>query len=166
MPKTKEQKTKDLDALKADLNDSQAVVIADYRGLSVNQMNELRDKLAEAGAKMAITKNSLLNKANKNIVTEGPSAVVFGFDKVVEPVKVIYDYAKKTELPVVKLGLLNGEVIDETQVKALSTMPSLDELRAKLIGSMNAPVSGFVQVSGGVVGAFTRVVNAYKESKE
>lgn len=165
MPKTREQKTKDLKQLKEDLKNSQTVVVTDYKGLGVNSLNELRKKLSQTGATIRIVKNSLLAKANDQIQTTGPSAVIFGFDKVVEPVKALYDFSKATELPKVKLGILNGEIITEEQVKSLATMPSLQELRAKFLGSLMAPVSGFARVSGGVSKNFVRVVNAYKDTK-
>jgi len=165
MPKTREQKTKDLEQLKKDLETSQAVVITDYKGLGVNALNELRKKLSQTGATVKIVKNSLLAKANDQIQTTGPSAVIFGFDKVVEPVKALYDFSKATELPKVKLGVLNGEIITEEQVKSLATMPSLQELRAKFLGSLMAPVSGFARVSNGVSANFVRVLNAYKDTK-
>lgn len=166
MAKTKQQKQNDLNTIKQQLSESTAVVFTDFTGLSANNINQLRAKLNESGAKVIVTKNSLLQKANEELKLQGQTAAIFAKEKTVEPIKELYNFIKQNELPVVKMGMLNGEVISEEKVKQLSTLPSIDELRAKLVGSLMAPVSGFAMVANGVGGSFVRVLNAYKESKQ
>ncbi|NCT55245.1 50S ribosomal protein L10 [bacterium] len=166
MPKTKEQKQKDLLATEENLKNAKSVVFTDNSQMDVNRVNELRSKLKESGAEMVVTKNSLLKKINKDIDLEGPTAVIYGFDGIVEPIKELYSFIKQYHLPVVKLGFLDGQVIGAQKVEQLSKLPSLEELRAKLLGSMMSPISGFVTVNREVYGSFTRVLNAIREGKE
>ena len=166
MPKTKQQKTDALDKLKTSMDKATAVVFADYQGLKVNDFNNLRAKIDEQGGKVVIAKNTLINKVNSEVNLQGQTAVVFAFEKTIEPIKALYGFIKELNLPVVKLGILNNKVISEAEVKQLSTLPGINELRAKMMGSMMAPVSNFVGVGSNLIGSFVRVVNGVKEKKE
>jgi len=166
MPKTRQQKKEDLEKTKKYMEESQAIVFLDYSGISVNDFNELRQKLAELGSKIVITKNTLLKRANEKLDLQGQTAVLYGFDKLVEPIKALYEFRKAHDKkPEVKLGILEGKIVTKEDIKQISTMPSISELQAKLVGSMQAPLYGFVAVTSGVYSSFVRVINAYKESK-
>lgn len=166
MAKTKTQKEAQLKELKQNLEESSAVVFTDFTGLKVNDFNTLRSKVAEHGANIVIAKNTLIKKANENVDLQGQTAVIFAKEKTVEPIKALYAFIKEKDLPKVKLGILNNQVIDEAAVKQLSTLPSIDELRAKMLGSMMAPLSNFVGLGSNLMGSFVRVVNGIKEKKE
>lgn len=166
MPKTRDQKQVDLKATEENLKKAVSVVFTNNSGLGVNSVNQLRSKLKEAGADMVVTKNSLLKKVNSDIDLSGATAAIYGFNDMVAPIKELYSFIKEYKLPVVKLGLLNGEIISAEKVEQLSKLPSLDELRAKLLGSMMAPISGFATVNREVYAGFARVLNSIKESKQ
>ncbi len=167
MPKTKEQKIEALNQTKDFLKKSQSVVFLEYSGISVNDFNELRQKLAQVGAKVVVTKNTLLKKAVKEITNlQGQTAVLYGFEKLVEPIKVLYEFKKTHQnKPEIKLGMLQGKLVLKEDIKQISKMPSIPELQAKLVGSMQAPIYGFVAISSGVYTGFVRALNAYKNSK-
>lgn len=165
MPKTKIQKKEALDEIKGKLENAKAAVFTDYSGIGVNDFNNLRAKLDEAGAQVRIVKNSLLRLINKDIDLEGQTAVVYSEENQVGPIKVLFDFRKETQKPTVKLGLLDGKIISAEQVEELSKLPSMDELRAKLVGTMKAPISNFVGVNRQVYSGFVRVLDQVKNSK-
>lgn len=165
MAKTKQQKTEALDQLKNNIEKATAVVFTDYQGLKVNDFNNLRSKIGEQGGNIVIAKNTLINKVNNQINLQGQTAVIFAYEKTIEPIKALYGFIKELNLPIVKLGILNNKLITEAEVKQLATLPSVDELRAKMLGSLRAPVYNFVGVGSNLIGSFVRVVNAVKEKK-
>ena len=91
--------------------------------------------------------------------------MVFSYESQVEPIKKIYEFIKKYNSPTIKLGILDGEIIEAERVEVISKLPSMEELRAKLVGSMQSPISGFTRVTSGVYTGFVRVLSEYKNNK-
>jgi len=174
MAKTREQKTQDLEKLVESLNSSKLAVLTDYRGLDVPAINELRNAGREQGIRFSVAKNTLLKKAaelsNKEITDMslfvGPMAVAFGDDHVAAA-KLVVDFAKTNDAVEV-VGAINdsGDILTREQVVALASLPSREQLLAQVVGTIAAPVTGFVRVINGNLSGLVQVVNAIKEKKE
>ena len=166
------QKEQLVEEIKNRFNDSGAVLLADYRGLSVKELEQLRVKLREAGAELTVYKNSLTEIAMRELalpsMTEylsGPTAFVFGGEDPVAPAKVLTQFAKEHKALELKGGLVENQVVDAASVKAIATLPSREELIAKLLGTMVNPIVGFARVLNGPVEAFARTVQAVADQK-
>jgi large subunit ribosomal protein L10 len=146
---------------------SGVVVVAHNKGLTVNQVNDLRGKMAKAGATVKVAKNRLAKialdgtdaKGISDLFT-GPTMVAYGMDPVSAP-KVAADFAKANEKFVVLGGALGKTIMDAKGVKALAELPSLDQLRGKLIGLIQAPATKIAGVLAAPAGQLARVLNAY-----
>lgn len=154
MPSAKvlEQKKEAVAALIEKLKTAQAGVLVDYRGLTVSEDTELRSKLREAGVEYKVVKNTLTRFAAKEVgfeeldeVLNGPTSLAISFEDPVAPAKVIFDFAKQNENLTIKAGFLDGKVISLDEIKTLASTPSRDTLIAKIMGSLNAPVSNLVR---------------------
>ena len=166
------QKEQLVEEIKNRFNDSGAVLLADYRGLSVKELEQLRVKLREAGAELTVYKNSLTEIAMRELalpsMTEylsGPTAFVFGGEAPVAPAKVLTQFAKEHKALELKGGLVENQVVDAASVKAIATLPSREELIAKLLGTMLNPIVGFARVLNGPTEAFARTVQAVADQK-
>lgn len=153
---------------------SQGVVFYDYKGLTVAEVTALRDKMRAAGAEYKVLKNTMVQRAVDNIgieglnkVLEGPTAVIFGTNDPVAPAKILVDFIGEKKKTAIKGGILAGkDAIDAKAVEALAKLPSKEELVAKMLGSMNAPITGLVMALSGVMRNFVYALNAVKEKKE
>ncbi|HVY34770.1 MAG TPA: 50S ribosomal protein L10 [Caulobacteraceae bacterium] len=162
------QKAESIETLKGVLADSGAVVVTHYMGLTVAEMTELRGRLRKEGAKLQVVKNTLIQKAldgaageGGNALFKGPVAIAYGPDAV-SAAKVVTQYAKDNEKFSVVGGLLGQTtVLDQKAVSALATLPSLDQIRAQLIGLLNAPATKVAGVLQAPAGQLARVFNAY-----
>lgn len=164
MPSEKilESKKQVVAGLTEELKSAAAGVIVDYRGLSVEEDTELRRKFRDAGVKYSVVKNSLLGFAAKEVglegleeVLHGPTALAYHTDDMVAPAKIFSDFAKEHEVVSLKSGFMEGKVITLDEVKTLASTPSKEVLIAKMMGSLQSPVSGLVRlldtiVNGGV----------------
>ncbi|MEJ2492422.1 MAG: 50S ribosomal protein L10 [Desulfuromonadales bacterium] len=155
------------------LKETKAAFLADYRGLDVEQANDLRNKLRETGVEYRVIKNTLLRLAAKDTAAvcldahlTGPTAIALVHDDPVAPAKALVEFAKKHDVFVLKAGMLDGKLIDSDAIKALSDLPSREELLAKMLGSFNAPASNFVGVLAAVPRSFVQVLAAIKDQKE
>jgi large subunit ribosomal protein L10 len=153
------------------LNVSEAVIITGYRGLKVTDVEQLRKKIREAEGGFSVVKNSLaeraLQEAGLPVVEElftGPVGIGFCHNNVSGVAKAIADFSKQNEFLIIKGGLLGNRVIDEAGVKNLASLPSLDVLRAQLLGVINAPASQLAGVVAGGVRQLVNVFNAYAET--
>lgn len=152
---------------------SEAVVLTDYRGLTVQQLTELRAQLSDAGIEYKVIKNTLTRLAAAKAglepfdeVLSGPTAIAFGYADAVAPAKILNDFAKENPDLEIKGGLLNGVFIDTDEVKRLASMPSREELLAKVMSSMQAPISGLVGVLHGTLRSVVAVIDAVRAQKE
>ena len=159
--------------LKELLANSQAVVLVNYCGLTVSEDTELRKQMREAGVKYMVAKNTFTRIAAKEAGIEGldgmlenNTALAFAAEDPVAPAKIAYEFSKKHEKLEIKGGLLNGAVIGTDEIKALADLPSREELLAKLVGSMQAPISGFVNVLHGTLRNFVYVLDAIPDKTE
>ena len=170
MTLTKEQKKNLIDELSEKISSSKAVVFTNYQGLKVQDINELRKKLKQKGIYYKVVKNTLLKKVmrDKGIkfeesLLDNPAALAFGLSDEIEANKVVYEYAKSNE----KLGILGAlvgrEFVDKDTVKSLALLPSREELYAKVVGSISAPISGFVKVMAGNLRGLVSVLKQYSE---
>ena len=156
----------------AELANAQVMVIAEYRGLEVGKITELRAKARESGVYLRVLKNTLVRRAVVGTPFEGLTSqmvgpLIYGISTdPVAPAKVISDFAKSNEQLIVKGGVMPNYVMDAEGVKALASMPSREELLAKLLGTMQAPVAKFVQTLNEVPGKFVRTLAALRDSKE
>jgi len=159
--------------IKAKFEKAQSAVLVDYRGLTVEQDTELRNKMREAGVEYRVLKNTMIKRALHELdidaidsVLEGPTAVAFGYEDAVAPAKVLAEFVKNNKAAEIKGGLLDNKAMDLAQINYLAELPSKDVLIAKLLGSMNAPISNFVGVLAGVPRAFVCALNEIKNKKE
>ena len=169
---TRQQKEKLVKELSTKIADSKTVVICDYKGLKVDDLKELREKLRENEAEMLVTKKTLiqiaLEKAKidldiKNL--QGQLAIVYGGDEVSSP-KTLHQFSKENDNLKILAGVLELKAISDIEVVNLAKLPTKDELLAKVVGSIKAPISGFVMVLGGNLRKFVYALSAIKESKE
>ena len=159
--------------LKDLLANSQGVVLVNYCGLTVAEDTELRSKMREAGVKYMVAKNTFVRIAAEQAGVQGleqylehNTALAFSAEDPVAPAKILNDFSKDHEKLELKAGILNGAVISVDEVKALAELPSKEELLAKLLGSMQAPISGLLNVLQGTIRNFVYTVDALREKKE
>lgn len=151
---------------------SNVVVVAHYSGLSVAQMQTLRKQMKQAGASVKVAKNRLAKIALKDTdavaiepLLKGPTVLAFSGDPVAAP-KVAVDFAKANEKFVILGGTMGKTALDIDGVKALAALPSLDELRAKLVGLIQAPATKIAQLVNAPAAKVARVVQAYSSKGE
>jgi large subunit ribosomal protein L10 len=152
---------------------AKAAFLADYRGLDVDQANDLRNKLREVGVEYRVVKNTLLRLAAKDTDSacfdeylSGPTAIALVNEDPVAPAKALVEFAKKNNIFELKAGMLDGKLLAVADIQALAELPSRDELLAKMLGSMSAPASNFVGVLAAVPRTFVQVLAAIKDQKE
>lgn len=174
MSKTKQQKVEILAAMTANLQKSKSVVFTLNKGINAEEMVALRKKMFASDSKYEVSKKTLLKIALKNAnidiplgdEMDGAINTVYSFaDEIIGP-KTIYEFAQKSQHTEIVGGIYEGKFLSKDLVISLATMPSKDELYAKLVGSLNAPVSGFVNCMAGTIRNFVQVVNALKEKRE
>ncbi len=174
MAKSKQLKQNELDVLNDKFNKSKSVVFANYMGLTVNEVQELRRELRKEKNEMVVAKKTLLGlmleKAGLSRdamnTMDGGVAVVFGYGDEVSPAKVVATFAKKHEMVALQAGVLEGALIDAAAVNQLSQLPSKNELLAKMVGSLKSPLSGMVNVLAGNLRGLVQVLNQVKEQKQ
>lgn len=159
--------------LKDLLTSSKGVVLVDYCGLTVAEDTELRSKMREAGVKYMVAKNTFIRIAAQEAGIEGldpylehNTAVAFSAEDPVAPAKILNDFSKDHKALEIKAGVLDGKVIGLDEVKAVAELPSREELLAKLVGSMQAPISGLVNVLQGTIRNFVYTLEAVRQKKE
>ena len=154
------------------LKDAKAAVLVDYRGLTVEEDTALRKKLREAGVTYKVLKNTYIKRAVDELnVTgldehlNGPTAVAFGMTDPAAPAKILKEFIADKKKMTVKCGIVDKQVIDVKGVEALADLPSREVLIAKMLGSMNAPITGLVSVLGGTVRKLLYALNAVADAK-
>ena len=170
MAKNRQRKEHEVQQLN-DLLSNKGVVLFSYNGLKVTEVEDLRGKLREESASMTVAKRTLLLKvlAEKGMeidpsVIDGPVAVATADDEVA-PARVVKEFQENFEQVTFYGGVLEQSFVDAAKVSQLASLPSKQELLAKAVGSMKAPISGFVNVLGGNLRGLVNVLNAIKDSK-
>ncbi|MGL6016463.1 MAG: 50S ribosomal protein L10 [Selenomonadaceae bacterium] len=164
--------------LKEQLTNAKGVVLVSYKGLTVAQDTKLRRNLREAGVSYHVVKNTMLRFAAKETgledlsqYLEGTTAMALSLEDAVAPAKVISDFIKENKLDqaevlTIKAGIVEGKIIGIEDVKALAALPSREVLIAKVLGSMQAPISGMVNVLQGAIRNAVYVLEAIRQQKE
>jgi large subunit ribosomal protein L10 len=167
-----EQKKAMVAEVSAQVGDAQAIIVAEYRGLEVGVMTDLRAKARNAGMYLRVLKNTLVRRAVKDTPFEklaesmiGPLIYGISSDPVASA-KVLNDFAKANDKFVIKAGGLPNSVISAKEVSALANLPSREQLIATLLGTMQAPTTKFVQTLNEVPGRFVRTLAAVRDQKE
>lgn len=156
----------------ARLATAQALVLAEYRGLPVEKITQLRARARASGVYLRVLKNTLARRAVQGTPFEGLSDLMVGplaygiSDDPVSAAKVLHAYAKENDKLVIKGGAIPGQVMSAKEVGNLATLPSREELLAMLMGTMQAPATKFVQTLNEVPGRFVRTLAAVRDQKE
>ena len=158
--------------IKGQFADSENVLLVDYRGLTVKDLSALRRKISESGGRFVVYKNTLVEIAMCELalpelgdLLEGPSAFVFTGEDPVAAAKALKDFSKDHNALELKGGLVQNQVLDGEALKALASLPSREELLAKLLGTLQNPMRGFVYViSGPARGLVTVLDGAAKKA--
>jgi large subunit ribosomal protein L10 len=165
------QKQRLVETLQQDLAATACVVVTHQTGLSVAEVTQLRRQVRSAGANFRVTKNRLAKRALTGTHFEplsqlftGPTAIAFSHDPVAAA-KVVVEYANRNDKLTIIGGGLAGRTIDAAGIKELASLPSLDELRGKLIGLLQAPAARLVTVLQAPAGQIARVFAAYAEKQ-
>ena len=152
---------------------SAIIVLTDYKGLDVTSINDLRRKLRESDIEYQVVKNTLLVRAAEDTDValikdhfKGPSAVAISYDDPVAPAKVLTQFAKDNNKLEIKVGVLNGKVLDLQAIKALATLPSKEVMLAQLLSTINAVPTSFVRVLAEVPRSLLNVLTAIQDQKE
>ncbi|MDO5713863.1 MAG: 50S ribosomal protein L10 [Tissierellia bacterium] len=162
-----------VEEIKEKIEGSQSLVLVNYRGLDVAEVNELRSKYREAGVDYKVYKNTMMRRAFEALGHEdfleylkGPSAVAFGVEDMVAPAKITSEFAKDHDAIEIKAGIVDGDIIDAAGVESLAKLPAKEVLIAQFLGGLNAPIQGLANVMDGTIAGFARVLNAIAEQKE
>jgi len=157
----------------ARLKASSTAVLADYRGMTVGQMRELRSKLRGGGIEMVVVKNTLARRAAKAAGYEplsaelvGPVAMLFAVDDVSAPARLLSEYIRANRKMVIKAGLLEGQVIKADAVTELADLPSREVLLSRLLGAMQAPLGNLASVLQAPIVKLARTLDAVRHQKE
>ncbi len=161
-----------IDEIKDKIQSAQSVVLMSYQGLTAAQDTELRAKLREAGVEYKVLKNRLVKIAFNELGytdfdadLEGPTALAFGHADAVAPAKILVEYAGKFGKISVKSGMVDKVAITADGVKELSELPSKEVLVAKVLGTMQAPISGLARVLNGTIGGLAIALKAIADKQ-
>ncbi|HAL31253.1 MAG TPA: 50S ribosomal protein L10 [Coriobacteriia bacterium] len=166
------EKQQQVAEIKERLTGSSGLIMADYRGLTVKEMRQLRTSVRDMGAVITVYKNSLaqiaireLDMPNMDEYLEGPTAFVFTPEDPVATAKGLLAFAKEHKVFSFKGGYIDGQLVDAEAVKAIASLPSREELIAKLMGTMLNPLRNFMAMANAPAGAFARAVQAVADQK-
>jgi large subunit ribosomal protein L10 len=173
MALTKDQKVKILEKLKKNLKEAKAVVFADYQGLSVKDLKELRKDLRERGVQFQIAKKTLIRLAVKDggldeipdEALEGPVGVAFSMEDEFAAAKILHNFGKKNENLKLRGSIFQGRVLSVAETKELALIPEYDELIGQFVYLLKSPISGFHGVLNNTISGFVRVLNAIGEKQ-
>ena len=163
----REEKKNFVDNLKAVINENSLVLVFHYRGMSMTEMTELRVQSFNSGCNIKVTKNRLTKLALADTekselagLFDGPTAIAYSNDPV-ELTKLLSNFAKNNSNLVILGGIMNNEILSVEKIEILSKLPSLEEIRAQLIGLINSPAQKIASVLTAPSGDLARVFNAY-----
>lgn len=172
MSKNLENKKAIVADIRQKLEDAQSVVFVDYRGLTVAEVTELRNQCRAAGVEYVVLKNTMIELAAREAGIEGldpflkgPTAVAFGMKDAVAPAKVLTEFIKKVKKTEIKCGLVDNKLLDVAGVQALAELPPKEVLIAKMMGSLNAPITNFVGVLSATLRSLVYAIEAVRKQK-
>ena len=168
-----EKKQQIADDLRDRFSKSAIIVVTDYKGLDVTAINDLRRKLRAEEIEYQVVKNTLLVRASEdNDVAlikdhfKGPSAIAISYDDPVAPAKVLSQFAKDNDKLEIKVGVMNGQVLDANAIKALAKLPSREVLLGQFLSVLNEVPTSFVRTIAEIPRSFVNVLAAIKDQKE
>ena len=168
-----DEKKKIVEDIHKKFSESKVVILTDYKGLNVEKINELRGKLKESGVEYKVVKNTLLVRASEetdiSLIKDsfkGPSAVVLSCDDPVTPAKILTEFAEDHEALEIKIGIINGKILDLSAIKKLSALPSREVLLGSLLSVMSGVPTAFVRALNDMPKRLLNVLQAVKEQKE
>jgi large subunit ribosomal protein L10 len=169
----RDQKAVVIDEIATKIDESEAIFAVDYRGITVEQVAELRTKLREADATFKVVKNSLTERAADQVGAEtlkaylsGPTALTFVRGDVALAAKAVADYGKATQLLPFKGGLMGGEELEVDQIRSLSKLPSREVLYGQLVGIVASPIGGLVRSLNALLSGVAIALGQVQQKKE
>lgn len=172
---TRAQKAKEVAHISGSLKKAKAAFLVDFKGMNVEEITNLRKSLYPIQSEMKVVRNTLAKRALKDDPEleaclfdhfVGTNAIVFAYDDASASAKQLTEFGKEVEKLVIKTGVMGGKSLNEVQIKYLATLPSRGELQAKLLGTLQAPMSQFVRVLNEVPSGWVRLLDAYRDSKK
>lgn len=167
------EKAEKVAALRIRFGEASSAILSDYRGLDVQQLSELRNRLRDAEVELQVVKNTLARRAVKETRFAGlgdqfvgPTSVALTRGDVISMAKVLTEYAKQQPALEIRSGLIEGKLVSPQDIVALADLPPREVLLARLVGGMQAPLAGLVGVLQGVVRQLVYVLAAIKETRE
>jgi large subunit ribosomal protein L10 len=165
----KVEKINELDEI---FSKAQSVYLADFTGMSVELTNKLRSQFREKNVGYKVIKNTFAKRAvaekeykDLNDHFEGPTAIAYSFEDPILPSKIIIDFARENEIPVLKASLVEGKAYDTDQTKELAKIPSKEILLSKMVGGLKSPINGLVFTLNGIIRNLVYVLDSVKEEK-
>ena len=163
-----------VDGFREKVQEAPVLYLTDFSGLDVKSMTLLRQRLRDSGAEYLVVKNRLVKRAVADLdmpdISEallGPTGVVLGYEGVVEPAKVVSDFAKEhDDKPVFKLGILDKKIVSAVEIQRLAKLPPREQLLAELAGALEAPMAALVSALEGKIQEMAGVLDALREQKE
>lgn len=171
---TKAEKAQEISQISERFTRAKAAFLIDFKGMSVEKVTDLRKQLYPVKSEMRVVRNTLARRAlmdhpqTESALKDelvGTNAIVFAYEDASASAKLLDEFAKKVEELQVKSGVMDGKALDEAKIKYLATLPSKDQLRAQLLGTLQAPMAKFVRTLEAVPGGFARVLSAYNDKR-
>ena len=170
---TRAEKEKMKDEIAEALKQAELVVVTDYRGLNVENINNLRGRLRKEQCRFRVTKNTMNKWACREAgfedleeFFEGPTAIAYANEDPVAAAKVFNEFTKENEALVIKGGVLSGQLVSSERIKELGEIPSREILLAKVVGGFQAPIQGLAGVLNGTLGQLVYTLDAVRQQKE
>lgn len=161
-----------VELLKEKLNSAKSIVITNHSGLTVAESSQLKNKLRAVDSEFLIAKNTLIKLAAKETgheipdeVLEGPTSILFAYSDEVSPIKELTAFAKTSEKPVIKAGLLGTNFLSTDRISQLAKLPSKETLQGKVVGGLYSPLYGIVGVMSANLRNLVYAINAIKDQK-
>ena len=169
---TKAFKSEKISQMKEKIEKAKVAIVTDYKGLSVEEITKLRRSIQKEDGDYMVTKNTLAKIAVKGTEYEvladsltGPVAIAFGFDDQVAPAKALAKFIKETKKGEILAAAMDGKLLSASEAKALATLPSKQEIYAKMLGCINSPASGIANSINAVMSSLTRDMAAVRDQK-
>ena len=169
---TKAFKSEKISQMKEKIEKAKVAIVTDYKGLSVEEITKLRRSIQKQDGDYMVTNNTLAKIAVKGTEYEvladsltGPVAIAFGFDDQVAPAKALAKFIKETKKGEILAAAMDGKLLSASEAKALATLPSKQEIYAKMLGCINSPASGIANSINAVMSSLTRAMAAVRDQK-
>ena len=169
----KNEKQEVIDELHEKFARAKVAILTGYSGINVEQITELRSKLRASKVEYRVVKNTLARKAAEGTGISplmdhfvGPIGIALGYDDVVAPAKVLAEFSKTQAKLELKVGVLDGKLLKQADLKALASLPSLNSLRGKIVGLLVAPATKIAQLSNAPAAKLARVIQAHASKGE